>query len=35
VIGTDGRVAAVIKSETRMAAHADRALAILREMAAT
>jgi peroxiredoxin Q/BCP len=34
VIGTDGRIAAVIRSETRMAAHADLALAVLREMAA-
>jgi peroxiredoxin Q/BCP len=34
VIGADGRIAEVIKSETRMAVHADRALAVLRELAA-
>ncbi len=34
VIDRDGRIAEVIKSETRMAAHADRALAALRVIAA-
>ncbi len=32
VIGRDRRVAEVIKSETRMSRHADRALEVLREM---
>jgi peroxiredoxin Q/BCP len=34
VIGADGRIAEVIKSETRMAIHADRAIVALRELAA-
>ena len=34
VIGADGRIAEVVRSETRMAVHADRALAALRELAA-
>ena len=34
VIDREGRIAEVIKSETRMAAHADRALAALRVIAA-
>jgi peroxiredoxin Q/BCP len=35
VIDTDARVLAVIKSETRMGLHADRALEVLRARAAT
>lgn len=34
VIGTDASVLEVVKSETRMDLHADRALAVLRERAA-
>jgi peroxiredoxin Q/BCP len=34
VVGADGRIAEVVRSETRMAVHADRALAVLRELAA-
>ncbi|HXZ82713.1 MAG TPA: peroxiredoxin [Acidimicrobiales bacterium] len=35
VIDRDRRIAEVIKSETRMSAHADRALAALRELASS
>jgi peroxiredoxin Q/BCP len=35
VIDRDRRIAAVIKNATRMSAHADRALEILRQMAST
>ena len=34
VVGTDRRVAAVIKSETNMATHADEALATVKALAA-